>query len=246
MEDSSAWCGRVAVVLVGTTHPGNIGATARAMKAMGLTDLRLVAPRNFPAVEATARAVGADDVLAAARPYSSLVAALAGIDVAYATSARHRHIPWPTFSPRAAATAIAATTEETIALVFGPEHSGLSNTDLDRCQRVIAIPTIANFSSLNLAQAVQICAYELFVAARPAAAVPTRRRAGERTASAEEIQLLQSHCLRVMAAVEFYQPARPKLLDRRLRRLLSRAHLVAAEVQILRGFLTAIEARLAR
>ena len=131
-----------------------------------------------------------------------------------------------------------------VALVFGPEHSGLSNRDVDRCQRVITIPTIATFSSLNLAQAVQICAYELLVAEPPELAPVSPRRPSERGASAEEILQLQAHCLRVMAAVQFFDPARPKLLDRRLRRLLSRAALVEAEVQILRGFLAAIEAHL--
>ena len=245
-QSGVGWQPRVAIVLVETTHPGNIGATARAMKTMGLSDLRLVAPRLFPDPAATARAVGADDVLTAARVYPSLIAALAGIDTAYATSARNRHIEWPTSSPRAAAAAIVGSAPGTTAIVFGPEHSGLSNHDLDLCQRLIAIPTVADFSSLNLAQAVQICAYELFVAAPPSRVPASGTRLSERAATATELELLHQHCLRVMTAVEFFQPDRPKLLERRLRRLLSRSQLVEAEVQFLRGFLAAIEARLPR
>ena len=237
----------VAIVLVGTTHPGNIGATARAMKTMGLGDLRLVAPRHFPHEEATARAVGADDVLQAATVHPDLRAALAGIDIAYATSARDRHFAWPTVTPRQAATEIHHGHASRAAIVFGPEHSGLANDDLERCQRVITIPTAPDFSSLNLGQAVQICAYELFVAApAPGVSPPRRRRASERPARPDELDGLHAHWLRVMEAVEYVDPARPKLLDRRLRRLLSRAAMVEAEVQILRGFLTALEARLAR
>lgn len=233
---------RVRVVLVGTTHPGNIGGTARAMKAMGLSQLHLVAPERFPDEAATALAVGAVDLLASAQVHATLAAALLGVEVVYATSARGRRIDWPTFSPRAAATDIVARHGAQVAVVFGPERSGLSNADLDLCQRLIEIPTVPDFSSLNLAQAVQIIAYELYVAA-PWVVAPMRRnrRLSDQAASAEDVADLQRHCMRVMAEVEFYAPDKPKLLDRRLRRLLSRAELRDSEVQILRGFLTAVE-----
>ncbi len=233
---------RVRVVLVGTSHPGNIGGAARAMKAMGLAQLHLVAPERFPDASATALAVGAADLLINARLHASLAEALVGVDVVYATSARGRRIDWPTFNPRTAAADIVARDGAQVALVFGPERSGLSNTDLDLCQRLIEIPTVPDFSSLNLAQAVQIIAYELYAAA-PLVVAPMRRnrRLSDQAARAEDVADLQRHCMRVMAAVEFYEPHKPKLLDRRLRRLLSRAELRDSEVQILRGFLTAVE-----
>lgn len=236
---------RVRIVLVGTSHPGNIGATARAMKVMGLTELHLVAPERFPDEAATARAVGADDVLTAARVHATLAAALSGVDVIYGTSARGRRIAWPTVSPRIAAAEIAALGDTRVALVFGPERTGLSNSSLDLCQRLIEIPTVREFSSLNLAQAVQICAYELFLQTPAAPLAPRgRRRLSEQAASVEEVADLQRHCLRVMEAVGFHDPVKPKLLERRLRRLLGRAALLDSEVQILRGFLAAVEEEL--
>ena len=238
---------RVRVVLVGTTHPGNIGSTARAMKAMGLKHLHLVAPERFLHDEATALAVGAADLLLTAEIHANLAAALDGVDIAYATSARDRRIDWPTFTPRNAAADIVARDETQVAVVFGPERSGLSNTDLDLCQRLIEIPTVPDFSSLNLAQAVQIIVYELYAAAPLRVAPPRRnRRLSDQSASAEDVAQLQRHCMRVMAEVEFFEPGKPKLLDRRLRRLLSRAELRDSEVKILRGFLTAVEERLER
>jgi tRNA (cytidine32/uridine32-2'-O)-methyltransferase len=233
---------RVRVVLVGTTHPGNIGSAARAMKAMGLRQLHLVTPERFPDDEATALAVGAADLLASATVHATLAAALRGVEVIYATSARDRRIDWPTFTPRSAAADIVARDEAQVAVVFGPERSGLSNSDLDLCQRLIEIPTVPDFSSLNLAQAVQIIAYELYAAAPLVVAAPRRnRRLSDQAASAADVADLQRHCMRAMAAVEFFEPSKPKLLDRRLRRLLSRAELRDSEVQILRGFLTAVE-----
>lgn len=242
---ASALDARVRVVLVGTSHPGNIGATARAMKAMGLSQLHLVAPERYPHPQATALAVGADDLLATAQVHGCLAEALVGVELIYASSARDRRIDWPTLSPRAAAAEVVASAEQRVALVFGPERSGLSNADLDLCQRLIEIPTVAEFSSLNLAQAVQLVTYEMYVAApnlRPP--VSRHRVLSDSPASAEDVAELQRHCLRVMTAVGFMKPEKPKLLDRRLRRLLSRATLVESEVQILRGFLSAVEAHL--
>jgi TrmH family RNA methyltransferase len=238
----SALAARVRVVLVGTTHPGNIGASARAMKAMGFRALHLVEPAQFPSAEATARAAGADDVLATARVHADLESALANCDLVFGTSARARRIGWPTLTPRAAARAIAsAPSTARVALVFGRERTGLSNAELDRCQRLISIPTAAGFSSLNLAQAVQILTYELsLLAADPVPTPPTRR---EHAATAAELEALRAHCLELMAAVGYYDPARPKLIDRRVRRLLARAGLLHSEVQILRGFLRALAAR---
>lgn len=237
---------RVRVVLVGTTHPGNIGSTARAMKAMGLSQLHLVAPECVADETATALAVGAADLLRGAQIHRTLAEALVGVEVVYATSARDRRIDWPTFNPRSAAADIVARDEVQVAVVFGPERSGLSNSDLDLCQRLIEIPTVPDFSSLNLAQAVQIIVYELYTAA-PLKVAPLRRnrRLSDQAASAGDVADLQRHCMQVMAAVEFYEPSKPKLLDRRLRRLLNRTDLRDSEVKILRGFLTAVEESLA-
>jgi TrmH family RNA methyltransferase len=241
----SSWLERVRVVLVGTTHPGNIGASARAMKGMGFQTLHLVTPQHFPSAEATARAAGADDVLADAVVHASLEDALQGCQVVYGTSARARRIGWPTFTPRAAAADIAQAPQSAIiALVFGRERTGLTNAELDLCQRLICIPTVADFSSLNIAQAVQICAYELALIepdAVPGTPRRGRQKSGDTLASAGEIEALRAHCMAVMARVEYYDPLRPKLIDRRLRRLLARSNLLHSEVQIFRGFLTAIE-----
>jgi len=232
------------IVLVGTTHPGNIGASARAMKAMGLRELRLVAPRAFPDSEATARAVDAADLLESCRVHADLAAATADIDLVIGTSARPRHLDWPQLSPRGAAALLVERGAQSSAIVFGSEQSGLSNRELDLCQHLITIPTTPEFSSLNLAQAVQICAYEIYLARGDVARVPADARPSERHARAGEIDLLRQHCLAVMQQVGFFKPAHPKLLERRLRRMLARAQLLASEVQVLRGFLAAVEAEL--
>ncbi len=236
----------VRYVLVGTTHPGNIGASARAMKAMGARQLLLVAPKTFPAAAATAMASGADDILAAARVHDTLAGAIADCTLVVATTARDRHLAWPVWSPREAAAEIrAASREGTVAVVFGREQTGLSNAELDCCQRAIRIPTDPGFNSLNLAQAVQICAYEIRAAFLSASAATVTRDAGERPATAQELEDLHRHFMTVMAAVGYFDPAHPRLLERRVRRFLNRARLYQTESQILRGFLAAIEQRLA-
>ncbi|MCB1747041.1 MAG: RNA methyltransferase [Gammaproteobacteria bacterium] len=233
------------IVLVATTHPGNIGAAARAMKAMGLSSLHLVRPAHFPSAEATARAAGADDLLAAASVHDDLAAALAGCNLVIGTTARERHLDWPSTDPREAAALVATTTGE-VALVFGRERSGLSNEELDQCQRAVYIPTSPGYRSLNLAQAVQVLAYEVRLALLDGAATTAQPRRGrlDPPASAAEIAALEAHCLRVMAAVGYYDAARPKLLARRVKRLLARPGLLHSEYQILRGFLAAVEAGL--
>ena len=156
----------VKIVLVGTTHPGNIGATARAMKNMGLSDLALVRPKFFPHEDAEARASGADDLLQSAQVVESLDEALADCSYVAGTSARSRTIGWPTMAPRECAERLVAESRQGCpAIVFGPEKSGLTNDDLDRCHTLLRIPTNPDFSSLNLAMAVQVLTYELRVAA---------------------------------------------------------------------------------
>ena len=165
----------VRIVLVGTTHPGNIGATARAMKNMGFRELVLVAPRYFPHEEATARASGAEDVLENARVMDTLDEALAGCHFAVGASARSRAIEWPTLTPRECGLRMAENRAKgSVALVMGPEKSGLSNEHLDRCQALVTIPTDPVFSSLNIAMAVQVLCYEMRLATleTPAPAEP--------------------------------------------------------------------------
>ncbi len=233
---------RVTIVLVATTHPGNIGAAARAMKTMGLQRLALVAPKIFPSAEATARASGADDILVQASVHADLASALQDIHYVVGTSARARHLEWPIMMPRAAAEWLAGVpSDSAIAFVFGREHSGLSNTELELCQRVIRIPSSPSFSSLNLAQAVQLCAYELRLAALDSARVSHSDR--EARATAREREHLFEHLTRVMTTVGYRDPRYPRLLARRLRRLINRVDLTHSEVQIWRGFLTAIEQR---
>jgi len=139
----------IRIVLVGITHPGNIGATARAMKTMGLLQLALVNPKQFPCAEATVRAAGADDVLAQAWVGDDFAESLRGYNLIIGTSARRRHIAWPTLTPRECAEKITVSTGK-VALVFGREHAGLTNQELDRCHYLVQIPTQAHFSSLNM------------------------------------------------------------------------------------------------
>ena len=218
------------------------------MKAMSLADLHLVSPRTFPSAAATARAAGADDILSRAVVHETLDQALVNCAAVYGTTARERHIGWPTLTPRDAATEIAQLPlNSAVAIVFGREQSGLSNAELDRCQRAIRIPTSAHFRSLNLAQAVQILAYELhLIACAPEleASRPVDEQVGDYRAAASELNALKAHVLRVMEAVAYHDPSRPKLLERRLGRLLNRSALLHSEVQILRGFLTAIETQI--
>lgn len=231
---------RARIVLVETTHPGNIGAAARAMKNMGLTRLSLVKPQRYPNADATARAAGADDVLASAVICASLDEALAGCSVVFGASARPRSISWPQLDPRQAAVrALAAVATGEVAFVFGREHSGLSNQELDRCNYLLTIPTNPEFASLNVAAAVQVISYELRMAGRDASpAAPS-----EPMASAEDRERFYRHLEQVLLDLEFLDPNNPKHLMRRLRRLFNRVELDCNEINILRGILTAVEQR---
>ncbi len=238
------WRTRLRVVLVGTTHPGNIGAAARAMKTMGLERLYLVSPERFPCAEATARAAGADDLLAAAVCCDSLAEAVSDCAWAVGTSARSRHIAWPTLDPEGCARqAIAGTADGEVALVFGRERSGLSNAELDLCQAVVHIPTNPAFSSLNLASAVQILAYEL---SRAGAREPVAPTVEEPAASVEEMERFYVHLEEALRSIGYLDPRAPKLLMRRMRRLYGRARPLESEVSILRGILSATLAQSSR
>ncbi|MGH8496755.1 MAG: RNA methyltransferase [Gammaproteobacteria bacterium] len=230
-------------VLVGSSHPGNIGGSARAMKNMGLESLYLVAPVIFPHADATARASGADDLLKRAQVCATLDEAIADCGLVLAASARRRALSWPALTPReCAAQAIDAARTTPVAIVFGREKTGLSNDEIERCSALVTIPASAAYSSLNLAMAVQIIAYEIRIALDCAvSANDAARPAADAPASAEELRLLFEHLERVLLKSGFLDPERPRLLMRRLIRLFQRAGLDRNELNILRGILTAVE-----
>ncbi len=234
---------RVRFVLVETSRAGNIGAAARAIKTMGFSELVLVSPREADALhheEAIAFASGANDVLSKARIVDSLDEALAGCNLTVALTARLREFSPPLRSPRALAQQLHADSSLRCALVFGNERFGLSNEQVERCNALVSIPVNAEYASLNLAQAVQILAYECRVAA-----VGEQREAmgigfqGE-AASAEQIEGLFRHLEQALIEIEFLDPDHPKKLMPRLRRLFSRTGLETEEVNILRGIATQI------
>lgn len=231
---------RLRIVLVQTSHPGNIGAAARAMKTMGLAELWLVQPQRFPDPEATAMASGAEDLLASAHVVETLDEALAGCAVAIGTSARSRSLAWPELSPRECGeTAVTAARDAVAAIVFGRERTGLTNAELDRCSHVVTIDANPEYSSLNLAAAVQVISYEL----RQAALAGAGREAPEPEsppASRDELERLFAHLESVLWERDFLDRNNPEHLMRRLRRLFNRAGLDYNEVQILRGILKAL------
>jgi TrmH family RNA methyltransferase len=230
----------IRIVLVGTTHPGNIGAVARAMKNMGLSDLTLVNPRHFPDEDATARASGAADILDAAKVVSSLSDALTDCVYVAGASARSRTINWPSMGPRdCAERMILESKEGVVAAVFGPEKSGLNNDDLDLCHTLLTIPTDPGFSSLNLAMAVQVLTYELRVAGMVDGGPGFESESPP--ASGEEMEHFYTHLEQVLTDIEFFNPDNPRHLMRRIRRLFIRARPDKNEVNILRGILTAVD-----
>lgn len=235
---------RVRIVLVGTTHPGNIGAVARAMYNMALTRLYLVRPKFFPHEEASARAAGADALLEGAVLCDTLAQAVADCTLVIGASVRERSIELPPLDPPACAeAALAQAAHGEVALVFGPEHSGLSNQDLDLCQRRVVIPSNPEFPSLNLAAAVQVLTYELY---RRSATAPPAATPISPPATHAELERLFEHLERVLERVRFLRPSNPQRGMRRLRALVNRATPDQNEVQILRGILSAIEHALAK
>jgi tRNA (cytidine32/uridine32-2'-O)-methyltransferase len=234
----------VRIVLVGTTHPGNIGAAARAMRTMGLDRLCLVAPREYPSAEATARAAGADDVLERAQVCATLDEALAGCRFVVGASARLRALPWATVSPREVAPRlIAESAHGEVAVVFGRESSGLSNDELASCHALLNIPTDPTFTSLNLGMAVQVVAYELRLAALAAGEPGEAPVRLDPLATVEDLERFYEHLERTLVDAGFLNRANPRHLMLRLRRLFSRALPEEKEVRILRGILSALEPR---
>jgi TrmH family RNA methyltransferase len=232
----------IRIVLAGTTHPGNIGAAARAMKTMGLSRLVLVAPKIYPSAEATARAAGADDILANTKVFETLQEAVADCVMVYGTSARLRTLQTPVCQPETAARQMLDTfAGSEVAIVFGRERTGLTNEELDLCHRMIVIPSNPDFSSLNLAAAVQILCYELCKQSRDDRLTDKVSTDGRIIVSMEQLDHFYQHLEQVLVGIDFLDPEKPRRLMRRLRQLFNRAELDQNEYNILRGILTAVQ-----
>lgn len=229
----------IRIVLVDTSHPGNIGAAARAMKNMGVEELVLVRPQQYPSAEATARASGADDLLARARVVDDIGGAVSGCGLVLGASARPRSAHWRVLDPRqAAAELLAVASSRPAAVLFGNERNGLSNEDLEACHALLTVPADPVYESLNLAQAVQVVCYELRMAGKPA---PRRLPPEAEPATAGQLAHLRAHLGRVLRQVGLEDARNAGQLEGRIMRLLNRAVPDEKEVQILRGLLTAIE-----
>ncbi len=229
---------RIRVVLIETSHPGNIGAAARAMKTMGLGHLRLVRPRYFPHADATAMASGADDLLTRAEVYDSLPEAIGDCVAVAGASARLRTHHWPTYDARDSVRRLLAVGDGPLAVVFGRERTGLSNEELDHCQWLLNVPANPDYASLNLAMAVQVVSYELRMATLGEGAVDSPQ---PEPAPAAELERFYAHLETVMVATGFLNPDNPRHLMRRMRLMFNRATPDQNEVNILRGLLTSVE-----
>ena len=237
----------IRIVLVGTSHPGNIGSAARAMKVMGLESLWLVAPERFPDAEATMLAASADDVLLNARVVPDVQTAIADCGLVVGTTARGRHLPWRVVEPREAALEIAAAAQSgEVAILFGNERTGLENEHVQQCHTLLTIPTGAAYTSLNLAMAVQVVAYEVCLALRDrtgAGAGPARNEGPVPLASAADMEKFYGHLEQVLEEIDFRDRTNSGHLMSRLRRLFQRTILDQNEMNILRGILTAVQGR---
>ena len=237
---------QIRIVLVNTSHTGNMGSAARAMKTMGLTRLVLVDPQTLPDDSAHALAAGASDVLANARVVSTLDEAIADCGLVIGTSARSRTLSWPMLDPREAGEkAVGEGMKHPVALVFGREDSGLTNEELQRCHYHVHIPSDPEFSSLNLGAAVQVLSYEVRMAWLAAEGQPSKvekdevasTKSGE-LATMDELERFYEHLEQTLVAIEFLDPEKPRHLMARLRRLYGRSSVSRAEMNILRGILT--------
>lgn len=230
----------IRIVMVETTHPGNIGAAARAMKTMGQRRLFLVNPKVFPSAEVTARAAGADDILSRATVCESLTEAIRDCVLVVATTARVRSIPWPVMEPREGASQIVQLASKgEVALVFGRESSGLKNEEIEICNAVMQIPTDPVFRSLNIASAIQIICYEILQTIGNSSLPDSK--AGVPLASSEEMARFYEHLETTLIDIGFHDPEKPRRLMRRLKRLFNRAVMDENEINIMRGILTAIQ-----
>lgn len=235
----------IRLVMVETTHPGNIGAVARVMKNMCLSHLYLVRPRLFPHADATARASGATDILDNARVCDSLAEAIGDCGLVIGTSARQRTVNWPVLLPRQSAQQMLQSTGLPAALLLGRESSGLTNAELDVCQYLVHIPSNSEYNSLNVAMAAQVLAYEMLLAALPQAEGEENRatQAGNPHLRADEMQHFHNHLLQTLEDIRFIDPRQSEKLMLRLRRFFQRANPDREEMNILRGILSAAQGR---
>jgi tRNA (cytidine32/uridine32-2'-O)-methyltransferase len=234
----------IRVVLVNTSHPGNIGGAARAMKNMGLTQLYLVAPKDYPADRAQWRAAGALDVLEGAVVVETLDEAVGDCGLVVGTSARGRRIPWPLFTPREfGEKAIAEAGTHAVAVVFGREDRGLTNDELHKCHYHVHIPSNPDYSSLNLAAAVQVLSYEVRMALLTfeAGKKPHFDDWDVPPAQHKDLEMYFEHLEETMIQIGFFTPENPRQTMTRLRRLYNRIRMDKMELNIMRGMLTAIQ-----
>ena len=244
---------KIRIVLVEPSHPGNIGAVARAMKTMGLEELVLVNPRKFPHQEASARAAGAEDVLCNAHVADDLRSVLSDCSLILGTSVRQRQVSWPICAPKQVAEQISShlsqDDQHQAAILFGRENSGLSNEELDLCQYQVSIPSNEDYSSLNLASAVQIISYELrmsYLKDKEVEVKEPKTTLEKRQLSATKEQLdghLQ-HLEETLELLQFTRPGPTNMLMRKLTRLYNKAQLSVEDIQILRGILSSMQSHL--
>lgn len=232
------------IILIGTTHPGNIGSAARAMKVMGLSRMVLVSPKHFPSGEATALASNADDILKNAQVVETFDEAIAGCGLVLGTTAHARSLPWPTLDLKGAAThAVAEASRHEVAIVFGREKTGLHNEEVERCHHIVTIPTAEEYTSLNLAQAVQLMMYELRLEALNAMNTPSlteQAPADWVPEPPEKLEVFFKRLEQALLHVGFLNPAQPKRLMQRIRRLFLRARPDENELNILNGIASAL------
>lgn len=235
---------RIRIVLVEPSHPGNIGAAARAMKTMGLSRLVLVSPQEFPSGAAIARAAGADDVLEKAQVVTSLQEGLAGVDWVIGTSARERSLARQCYYPRACAEAVMQQENRQVAIVFGRESSGLTNEELALCHDQVFIPANPEYSSLNLAAAVQVIVYELRMASLAHQSLDHKTKTPlhkqDPLATIDQVAGFYQQLQQTLIDIGFMNPKQPKRLMERLQLLFNRAELTVTELNILRGMLSAM------
>ncbi len=228
------------IVLVEPSHPGNIGAAARAMKTMDLSALHLVRPKRFPDPQADWRAAGAIDIVASAQVHDTLEDAIGDCGYVAGTSVRDRHIPWIVKSAEEFAQVVGSMPSDSspVAILFGRENNGLSNEELAVCNVHVRIPSSTEYGSLNLAMAVQIVAYELF---KTRGRGDIQKNWDKRRARHREIMAMYEHLDRMLNSIGFFDPNAPRTAFTRLQRLLGRVDMDETEVQILRGIFTHVE-----
>tara|TARA_B100001250_G_scaffold161783_1_gene138961 strand:- start:102 stop:851 length:750 start_codon:yes stop_codon:yes gene_type:complete len=235
----------VKVVLVNTSHPGNIGASARAMKNMGLSNLALVQPKDFPSGVAVGRAASAVDILESAEIFDSLEQAVSDCALVICASARSRKIPWPMLTPEESATKILKEVNANkVAIVFGREDAGLNNDELQLGHFHVQIPAEENCSSLNLAAAVLVICYELYklsLRSNSKELIKDQDHWDQKLATNGEVEYFYKHLERVMIAIDFHDPENPRQLIQRVRRLFNRIRIDVMEMNILRGILSNVE-----